>query len=77
MPSHFAKGIHVSMFRGYYNVKSDEYARYVRRREIVLSRYVSNIQKVIGRVDIGEGPSLLTKKYVWGRQCKADRYIIS
>lgn len=58
------------MYRWYFNSKSDEYNRFVRRREMILSRYTSNIQKFIGKIDIGEGPALLTRKYVWGRQCE-------
>lgn len=54
----------------YYYLHHEDYYRHVRRQAKVRSQYAKNIDEVIGTIEIGPGPPLLTKKYVWGRECK-------
>lgn len=53
----------------YYYLHFQDYIKHRQRQEKVRSQYVSNLQEVIGKVDIGKSPALLNRKYIWGREC--------
>lgn len=55
----------------YYYLNYQDYIKFQQRQQKIRLQYVDNLQKVIGKVDIGKGPSLLNRKYIWGRECKA------
>lgn len=54
----------------YYYLHTNDYYRQQERKRYVASKYAKNIDEVIGKIDIGKGPPLLNRKYIWGRECK-------
>mgnify|MGYP001799873091 FL=1 len=57
----------------YYYLHPDDYYRHQERKRYIASKYARNINEVIGKIDIGDGPPLLNRKYIWGRECKVHR----
>lgn len=59
----------------YYYLHRQDYYRHLKRKKDVESKYAKNLEDIIRKISIGEGPPLLVKKYIWGRECEI--YILS